>query len=211
MTTTSILSARVGIAGVAALLLGFALPTYAADYPFTIRGVVDINSTTKVVNVTATSASSKALTETVGFNIGYSISKAKVFKYINGVKKPTSAAQIKLGDEVVMKGTKTGSTFKVDTLVINTRNFDIVGKVREVHTDLKTIVVLVAHSNYREAGIKGTEITFKYSDSTVCRRLGSVVDCTTIPEDNQVVKLVGGVTGTDQVYELSKVYDTYKK
>jgi hypothetical protein len=211
MTTTSLLSARIGIAGVAALVLGFALPTYAADYPFTIRGIVDINSTNKIVNVTATTASSKAMTETVGVNIGYSISKAKVFKYINGVKKPVSATQIKLGDEVVMKGTKTGSTFKVDTLVINNRDFEVIGKVQEVHTDLKTIVVLVAHSNYREAGIKGKEITFQYSDSTVCRRLGSVVDCSTIPENNQIVKLVGGVTGTDQVYELSKVYDTYRK
>lgn len=208
MTTSSLWSARIGVA---ALLLGFALPTYAADYPFTIRGVVDINSTNKVVNVTATNASSKALTETVGFNIGYSISKAKIFKYVNGVKKPTSATAIKLGDEVVMKGTKTGSTFKVDTLVINTRGFEVIGKVREVHTDLKTIVVLVAHSTYREKGIKGKERTFKYNNDTVCRRLGNVVDCSTIPENSQVIKLVGGVTGTDQVYELSHVYDSYKK
>ncbi len=211
MTTASLLSARVGVAGVAALLLGFALPTYAADYPFTIRGVVDINSTNKIVNVTATNASSKAMTETVGFNIGYSIGKAKIFKYVNGVKKPTTSAAIKLGDEVVMKGTKTGSTFKVDTLVINNRDFEVTGKVKEVHTDLQTIVVLVVHSNYRESGIKGKEVTFKYSDNTVCRRLGNVVDCSTIPEDNQIVKLVGGVTGTDQVYELSKIYDRYKK
>lgn len=210
MTKTSLLSARMGVVSVAAFALAFALPTYAADYPFTIRGIVEVSSTAKVVNVTATNASLKAATDTVGFNIGYSISKAKVFKYINGVKKPVAATQIKLGNEVVMKGTKTGGTYKVDTLVINNRDFEVVGKVKEVHTDLKTIVVLVARSNYRESGIKGKEVTFKYSDATVCRRLGSVVNCDTIPENNQLVKLFGGVTGTDQVYELSRAYDNYK-
>ncbi len=210
MATVSFLSARIGVIAVTALVLGFALPAHAADYPFTIRGVVDVASTTKIVNVTATTATSKALTETVGLNIGYSISKAKVFKYVNGVKKPTTATHIKLGDEVVMKGTKVGGTFKVDTLVINNRDFEVVGKVKEVHTDLKTIVVLVSRSTYRQSGIKGKEVTFKYNSDTVCRRLGSVVDCSTIPENNQLVKLVGGVTGADQVYELSKVYDNYK-
>ncbi len=210
MTKLSLLSARAGVAGVAALLLGFAAPTYAADYAFTIRGVVDVASTKNVVNVTATTASLKAAPETVGINLGYSVSKAKVYKYVNGVKKLTSATQIKLGDEIVMVGKKVGGTFKVDTVTINTRDFEIVGKVKEVHTDLKTIVVLIARSTYRQSGIKGKEVTFKYSNETVCRRLGSVVDCSTIPENNQLIKLVGGVTGTDQVYELSKAYDNYK-
>lgn len=210
MTTFSLVSARAGVAGIAVLFLGLALPTYAADYPFTIRGVVDKSVTTKVVHVTATSASSKAESEVKGVNIGYSITKAKVFKYINGVKKPVAKTQIKLGDEVVMKGTKTGSTFKVDTLVINSRDFNIIGKVREVDTAKKTITVLVAHSTYRNAGIKGKEVKISYNSDTVCKRLGSTVDCSTIAENKQVIKLVGSVTGTNQVYEASKIYDNYK-
>lgn len=195
---------------IAALALGFALPTYAADYPFTIRGVVDVAVTTKVVNVTATTASKKAEDEVVGVNLGYSISKAKVFKYINGVKKPTSAKQIKLGDEVVMKGTKKGGTFKVDTLVINTRTFEIVGRVKDINTDIKTITVFVARSTYRQAGIKGKEITLTYNSDTVCKRLGSDVGCSTINTTDNIIKAIGSVTGANQVYELTKVFGQYK-
>lgn len=197
-----------GIAAVAAL--AFALPTHAADYPFTIRGLVDVSVTTKVVNVTATNSSAKAVADTQGLNIGYSISKAMVFKYINGVKKPVSKSQVKLGDEVVMKGTKKGGTFKVDTLVINTRGFEIVGRVKDIDTDLKTITVLVARSTYRQAGIKGKNITLTYNADTTCKRLGSDVGCSTIDTTDNIIKAIGGVTGTDQVYELTAVYGQYK-
>lgn len=196
--------------GIAALALAFAMPTHAADYPFTIRGVVDVAVTTKVVNVTATSSSAKAVADTQGLNIGYSISKALVFKYINGVKKPVSKSQIKLGDEVVMKGTKKGGTFKVDTLVINTRDFEIVGRVKDINTDIKTITVLVARSTYRNAGIKGKEITLTYNSSTVCKRLGSDIGCSTIATTDNIIKAKGGVTGVNQVYELTEVFGQYK-
>ncbi len=195
---------------IVAIALAFALPTHAADYPFTIRGVVDVAVTTKVVNVTATKSSAKAIVDTEGMNIGYSISKAKVFKYINGVKKPVAKTQIKLGDEVVMKGTKKGGTFKVDTLIINTRSFEIVGRVKDINTDLKTITVLVARSTYRQAGIKGKEITLTYNSDTACKRLGSDVGCSTINTTDNIIKAKGGVTGANQVYELTAVYGQYK-
>lgn len=196
--------------GIAALALAFALPTHAANYSFTIRGVVDVAVTTKIVHVTATKSSSKAIVETEGINIGYSISKAAIYKYINGVRKPASKSQIKLGDEVVMVGKKVGDTFKVDTLTINTRNFEIVGRVKEIDTSLKTITVLVARSTYRQSGIKGKNITLTYSSDTVCKRLGSEVNCSTIDTTDNVIKAIGGVTGIDQVYELSKVYGQFK-
>lgn len=195
---------------IAALALAFALPTYAADYSFVIRGVVDVAVTTKVVNVTATKSSTKAITETEGFNIGYSISKAKIYKYIDGVRKPTSAKQIKLGDEVVMKGGKVGSTFKVDELTINTRTFEILGRVKDINTDVKTIKVLVARSTYREKGIKGKEITLTYNKDTVCKRLGSDIGCSTIATTDNIIKAIGSVTGSNQVYELTKVFGQYK-
>lgn len=196
--------------GIIALGLAFALPSYAADYPFTIRGIVDVSVTSTVVKVTATKSSTKAIAETEGINIGYSISKAKVFKYINGVKKPVAKAQIKLGDEVVMKGTKTGGTFKVDTLVINDRNFEIVGRVKEIDTTNNTITVLVAHSTYREKGIKGTQVKLTYNDNTVCKRLGSDVGCSTIDINDNVIKAKGSVTGENQKYELTNVWGQYK-
>lgn len=195
---------------IAALALAIALPTHAADYPFTIRGVVDVSVTSKTVNVTATSSSAKAVADTQGINLAYSISKAKVFKYINGVKKPVSKSQIKLGDEVVLKGTKTGGTFKVDTLVINNRGFEILGRVKEIDTTNKTITVLVARSTYRSSGIKGTNVKLTYNNDTVCKRLGSAVGCSTIDTSDNIIKAIGSVTGTDQVYELSQVFAQYK-
>ena len=196
--------------GIAALALAFALPTYAADYAFVIRGVVDVAVTTKVVNVTATKSSSKAIAETQGVNLGYSISKAKIYKYVNGVRRLTSKSQIKLGQEVVMKGKKVGSTFRVDELTINSRNFEIVGRVKDINTDIKTITVLVARSTYRQAGIKGKEITLTYNNNTVCKRLGSTVGCSTIATTDNIIKVKGGVTGANQVYELTQVFGQYK-
>lgn len=195
---------------IAILALLVASPAHAEDYPFVIRGVVDVAVTTKVVNVTATKSSTKAIPETENKNIGYSISKAKFYKYVRGVKKPTSAKQIKLGDEVVMKGKKVGGTFKVDELTINTRSFDIIGRVKEIDTAKKTITVLVAHSTYRSAGIKGTKVKLTYNNDTACKRLGSTVACSTIDTSDNVIKAIGSVTGTDQVYELSKVYGQFR-
>jgi hypothetical protein len=195
----------------AAIALIFAAPAFAADYPFTLRGVVDITPPTKsVVYVTVTSASTKAIAETQGFNLGYSISKAKIYKITNGVKKVALASAIKTDDEVVMKGNKVGGTFKVNELVINERTFEIIGKVDSINTDLKTIDVVVAHSTYREKGLKGNVITLKYNSATLCKRLGSTVACSTVPENKQVIKAKGSVTGANQVYELTNFWDQYK-
>lgn len=203
------LAAYAGTAGVALVALTFALPSEAADYPFVVRGVVDKSVTTKIVNVTVTNASTKAIPETVSKNIGYSISTANVYKWINGVKKPVSKSQIKLGDEVVMKGNKVGSTFKVTELTINDRSFEILGRVRDLNTDNKTITVQVARSSYRESGIKGNRITINYDKNTACKRLGSTIGCSTINTPDNIIKIIGSVTGANQKYEATKIWAQY--
>jgi hypothetical protein len=202
---------RIGTLGVATLALVFALPAAASDYSFVIRGVVDVSVNTKVVNVTATKSSAKAVAETESKNIGYSISKAKVYKYVNGVRRLASKSAIKLGDEVVLKGKKVGGTFRVDELTINTRTFEMVGRVREIDTVLNTITIQVVHSTYREKGLKGTKLKLTYNDDTVCKRLGSTVGCSTIDISDNIIKVKGGVSGTNQVYDLSAVFGQYKK
>src|SRR3989344_2414642 len=202
-------AAYAGTAGLAAFALAFAMPSEAADYPFVIRGVVDVAVTTKIVNVTATNASSKATADTVGKNVGYSLTTAKVYKYINGVKKLVSASHIKLGNEVVMKGNKVGGTFKVTELTINDRSFEILGRVRDLNTDNKTITVQVARSTYRESGLKGNRITINYDTKTACKRLGSAIGCSTINTPDNIIKIVGSVTGTNQKYEATKIWAQY--
>lgn len=202
-------AAYAGMAGMSAFALAFALPSEAADYPFVIRGVVDVAVTTKVVNVTATTASTKAIAETVDKNIGYSLTTAKIYKYVNGVKTLTSKGQIKLGNEVVMKGNKVGGTFKVTELTINDRNFEILGRVRDLNTDNKTITVQVARSTYRESGLKGNRITINYDTKTACKRLGSTIGCSTIDTPDNLIKIIGSVTGTNQKYEATKIWAQY--
>ena len=204
------LSVKLGIAGIAVFALAIALPAFAADYPFTLRGVVDINAPTKsIVYVTVTAGSAKGLLETQNQNIGYSISTAKVYGYINGVKKPVSKSKIKLGDEVVMKGNKVGGTFKVSELTINDRGFEMLGRVRDINTDNKTITVQVARSTYRESGIKGNNIIINYSGTTACKRLGSTISCSTINTPDNIIKIIGSVTGTNQKYEATKIWAQY--
>lgn len=209
MNTFAKFAAYAGVAAVAAIALVFAPSSDAADYPFVVRGVVDKSVTSKVAHVTVTSASTKAIPETVSKNIGYSISSAKVYKWINGVKKPVSKSQIKLGDEVVMKGNKVGSTFKVSELTINDRGFEILGRVREVNTDEKTITVQVARSTYREKGLKGNRLKINYSKHTDCKRLGSDVDCSTVDTGDNIIKIQGSVTGTNQKYEATNIWAQY--
>ncbi|HSX24915.1 MAG TPA: hypothetical protein VLG69_03035 [Candidatus Andersenbacteria bacterium] len=201
-----------GIASIAAFALFLAAPVFASStYPFTLRGVVDIQAPTKsVVYVTVTNGSAKALAEVQGQNIGYSIGTAKIYKITNMGKKLVSWKQIKMDDEVVMKGNRVGTTFKVSELVINDRSFDLVGKVTDINTDVKTINVNVIHSTYREKGIKSTEITLKYTGDTACKRLGSDVACSTVDALHQVVRAKGSVTGENQVYTLTNFWDNYK-
>lgn len=201
-----------GIASVAALAFSLAAPAFAdTNYPFVLRGTTDVKPATKqLVYVTVTAGSTKALDEVKNQNIGYSIGTAKVYGYVNGVKKLESWKQIKLGSEVVMKGKKIGDTFKVTELTINDRSFEIIGKVTDINTDKKTISVNVMQSTYREKGLKSNEVTMQYTPSTVCKRLGSTVDCSTVDVRHQVVKAVGAVTGENQVYTLSNFWDSYK-
>ena len=208
----SSLSTKIGIVGIVAFAFALATPAFAStNYAFVLRGVTDIKAPTKgVVYVTVTNASAKAATETVGVNLGYSIGTAKIYKVINGVKTPVSWKQIKIDNEVVMKGTKVGGTFKVSELVINDRSFDLVGKVTDINTDVKTITVNVIHSTYREAGLKGNDVTLKYTGDTLCKRLGSDVACSTVDAIHQVIRAKGAVTGENQVYTLTNFWDNYK-
>ena len=201
-----------GIAGVAAFAIAFAAPAFAdTNYPFTLRGVTDVKAPTKsLVYVTVTAGSTKALGEVHDQNIAYSISTAKVYGYVSGVKRLESWKQLKLGQEVVMTGKKIGNTFKVSELVINDRTFDLTGKVTDVNTDDKTISVNVMTSTYREKGIKSTEIKMEYTPSTVCKRLGSTVGCDTVDVKHQVIRAKGEVTGVDQVYTLNNFWDNFK-
>ena len=209
------LPTKIGIAGIGvfAFALVFATPAFAStNYSFVLRGVTDIKAPTKgVVYVTVTNASAKAASETVGVNLGYSIGTAKIYKIINGIKQPASWKQIKMDDEVVMTGNKIGATFKVTQLVINDRSFDLVGKVTDINTDVKTITVNVIHSTYREAGIKTHEVTLKYTGDTSCKRLGSDIDCSTVDVRHQVIRAKGSVTGENQVYTLTNFWDNYKQ
>lgn len=196
----------IGIAGVAALALAFSLPALAAT-SFVVTGIVDVKLTKSVVNVTATKVSSSIADEVeIGENLPYSLSKStKYYKYVNKKLTKTGIGSLRMGQEVVVKGTKVGDTFKVSSLTINDRSFVITGTISSINKDNKEITVGVKTSSYKQANLKGTDVTMTYSSSTKCIESGKEIGCSEIDADGQKMTMQGGVTGTDNKYELTKV------
>lgn len=200
------LGALAGVAGIATLLLALiASPSHAAT-AFTVTGIIDIKLTKSVANITATKASSDVYDEVFNKNIPYSLSKSTVYyRYVNKKLAKTGIGNVRMGQEVVVKGTKVGGTYKVTSLTINDRTFKITGTVSEVNKTNKTITVGVKTSTYKQPNIKGTDVTMTYSSKTVCVESGKEIGCSEIDADGQKITVEGGVTGTENTYELLKV------
>jgi len=194
------------IAGAGAVALAFSLPAFAAT-SFTVTGIVDVALTKSVVNVTATKVSSSIEDEvTVGDNLPYSLSKTtKYYRYVNKKLAKTGIGNLRMGQEVVVKGKKVGDTFKVESLTINDRNFLITGTVSDVDEDNHIIKVSVKTSTYKQANLKGTDVEMVYTSKTVCKESGDEIGCSDIDSDGQKITVEGGVTGTENTYELLKV------
>lgn len=199
-------SAMAGVAGIATLLLAYAIvPAYAAT-AFTVTGIIDIKLTKSVANITATKASTDVYDEVFGKNIPYSLSKdTKYYRYVNKKLAKTGIGNVRMGQEVVVKGTKVGGTFKVTSLTINDRSFKITGTVSSVDKTNKTITVGVKTSTYKQPNIKGTDVVMTYTSKTVCMESGKEIGCSEIDADGQKITVEGGVTGTENTYELLKV------
>lgn len=207
------LGAMVGAAGVATLLLALVSSLSAqASTAFTVRGIVDVKATTKTINVTATYATADIKDEVFEKNISYSLKNvkgepAKVYKWVEKKLLTSSPVALRLGQEVVVKGKKSGTTFFADTVTINDRSFTITGEVREINKTNETITILISTSTYKQAGIKGTDIVMKYNSKTICKYKTSEIGCTEIESNNQKINVTGGVTGTENTYVLLTAQD----
>lgn len=201
------LGALTGVAGIATLLLAFAFSPAYAGTAFTVTGIIDVNLTKSVVNITATKASASVHDEVFGKNIPYSISNKTTmfYRYVNKKLTKTGIGNVRMGQEVVVKGTKVGGTFKVTSLTINDRTFKITGTVSQVDDGNRTITVGIKTSTYKQPNIKGTDVTMIYSSKTVCMEDGKEIGCSDIDADGQKITVEGGVTGTENTYELLKV------
>lgn len=203
-----------GVGTLAALLLVIGLGTTAAStsYTFVVRGVVEsVNTSTGVMNVTGTFASAKAIVDTQSKNIGYSVKNAKFTKWENGVRVKRNIKHVAVGDEVVLKGSKTtGGSFVVDELTVNDRGFEVVGRVRDIDTEENSITVVVGRSTYKHKAYVNKEVKVYYIDDvTKCRRLGTEIDCSEIQADNQGIKVKGGLTGAEGKWEISHAWNQY--
>jgi hypothetical protein len=196
-----------GAAGIATLLLAFAFSFAHAATAFTVTGIIDVKLTKTVANITATKASADVYDEVFGKNIPYSISAKNTafYRYVNKKLAKTGIGTVRMGQEVVVKGTKVGGTFKVTSLTINDRSFKITGTVSEVNKDNKTITIGVKTSTYKQKNLKGTDIVTTYSSKTVCMEDGSEIGCSEIDADGQKITVEGGVSGVENVYNLTKV------
>lgn len=203
-----------GIAGFVAAAFAFTTPAFAST-AFTATGIVDVQLTKSVVNITATKASSSISDEVLNENIPYTVSKTTTYwkygkdKHNKVVLMKTSWSAVRFGQEVVVQGVKSGDTFKVSKLIINDRSFSIMGTVSDVDHDNNQFSVLVKTSTYKQAGIKNTYITIKYTSTTKCLESGKEIGCSDITNDSQKIRVDGGVTGTDNTYNAIKVWNKY--
>ena len=204
------LGALAGVAGIATLLLALVVSQGQAATAFVVTGIIDVKLTKSVVNITATKASADVHDEVFGKNIPYSLSKStKYYRYVNKKLAKTGIGNVRMGQEVVVKGTKVGGTYKVTSLTINDRTFKITGTVSDTDDANNTIKVGVKTSTYKQPNIKGTDVTMTYSSKTVCLESGKEIGCSEIDADGQKITVEGGVTGTENTYELLK--ETNKK
>lgn len=197
----------------ATLLLALvSLSSAQASTVFTVRGIVDVKATTRSINVTASYATDDIKDEVFEKNITYTLKNehgvpAKVYQWKGKKLLPSSANALRLGQEVVIKGKKSGTTFFVDWVKINDRSFTIKGEVREINKTNETITILVDTSTYKQGGIHNTDVVMKYNSKTVCKYKTSEIGCSEIESNNQKIKVTGGVTGTENTYVLLTAQD----
>lgn len=214
MSTKSFVGATAGLTVLVllAVVAVSALPADAAgDYAFTIRGIVEsVDSKNNKIQVTGTKSSTQAVTDTQSKKVQYSLKTAKVYKWEGGKQVPRNINHLRANDEVVMKGNKKSGTFVVDTLTVNDRSFEVVGRVKDYNTSENWIKVLVGRSTLQHAGVVNTQIKFYYDDDTAkCFRLGSSIDCSEIVNENQGVKIRGLRSTNGGRWEATHFYNRY--
>lgn len=206
----SALSAKSGMLGVALFALAVALPAHASS-SFVVRGIIDVTAPTKdAVYATGTYASNQDTTNNaLGKNIAYKISKAKIQRYVNGKLTGANWKSIKFGQEVVMFGTGSDGTYTVNRLVINDRSFSIVGTVAGTTHDSDMFKVLVKTSSYKPITLKNTYVTVHYNSKTMCLQSNTEIGCSDIASDGQRIRVDGGVTGVNNTYNATKVWNKF--
>lgn len=205
---------HLGITGFAALVLAcgvFISHRVDAANTFVVRGIADVKLTKSAIYITPTYASPANVREDIlNENTGFSLSGAtKYYKYVNKKKVLTSWNSVRLGQEVVVKGTTSGGSYKVTELTINDRTFSITGTVNDVNEDTNMIKVTVKTSTYKQPNIKNKNIPMYYSSRTKCVESGKEIGCSEILSEGQKIKVEGGVTGVHNKYELLNVWNNY--
>ncbi|HSX24916.1 MAG TPA: hypothetical protein VLG69_03040 [Candidatus Andersenbacteria bacterium] len=192
------------------LVLGFVSSTHASS-SFVVRGIVDVTAPTKdAVYVTGTYASNQDTTdEALDKNIAYKTSKATVQKYVNNKLVATTWKSIKFGQEVVLFGTGESGSYTVNRIVINDRTFSIIGTVATTNHDNDQFQVLVKTSSYKPLTYKNTYVTIHYSSTTKCMEAGKEIGCSDIASDGQKIHVIGGLTGTSNQFDATKVWNKY--
>lgn len=183
-----------------------------APYPFLVRGHVQAVSTiSKNVTVKAEHGSVAAMNEIRNLETVFSINGSSIYQWVNGVKKPVSNSSIKPGQEVVIRGTRTASgNWEADWLVINEKGFSLVGRVKDVDPSNQRITVLVGRSSYRHSQYVNTELKLRWTDqNTDCWRRGTSIDCTAVPNNNQLIKVVGDqAKDGGHAWVINKLWDS---
>lgn len=179
------------------------------DYTFLVRGMVKENDqATKSINVYTTHASPAAKNDLAGNRQDFSLSTAKLLKWVGGKKVPVSLGSVTVGSEVVLSGVKkSDGSFRVSWLVINDRSFDVVGKLRNHDETLNMLTIEVGTSTYKQSTYVNKDVVFLYDETTEFMSLGTVIQQDELNADGQRVKVRGARANGH--WELTRVWDSY--
>lgn len=202
----------VAISLVAALALWANKTNAGSDrYTFLIRGyVTKVDTVNNTVRVSATHTSPAATADLGGVPTDYNVKGAKFYKWTNGVKKRVSFTKSAVvGDEVVIRGAaKTNGNYNAAWLVVNEKDFEIVGKLRGNDLNKKQLTVLVGTSTYKQTQFANKEVVVQYSNSTKFKAAGKDIDNDDVSANNQTVKVKGQIQSGNWI--VTNVWDNYK-
>lgn len=205
------------IAAVMFALVVSTVTTRAATdrYKFIARGIVtsvdQVNGTVKVDVNKATPA--KAKDDLEGKNKEFVVDEAKTYLNTAGKDKRVTYKNIKIGQEIGMKGTaKSDDKYELYFVRIHDRSFQVVGLLKEHNEANRTLRILVTSSTYKPTVYKhGIEINLSYPENATFyeKTTKTPVSFGFVDPNDQKVR-VTGVIENSSTWQVKTLIDHFK-
>jgi hypothetical protein len=183
-------------------------------FSFVARGIItDVDESNKTFKMDVTKVDGKRAKEDLeGKNVEFTVgSPVKVVKVAGGKDKAGTYHNFAIGQEVGVKGlAKQDDTYVISFARIEDRSFTVIGLLKEINHDNKTMKVLLHSSSYKPTWYKkGTEIIMVYTDDSVFRDKNGNIVFGDVSADDQRVQVKGKLVGTN-TWQVNNLWNNYK-